>query len=299
MEEVEAVAAPKVHEEEVLHCSVCNVNFANKSKKDSHFKYSRLHELNMKSVKNADVVPTSIDADNKDAKLVYRGSKFMVRHAVHLEVYVYEQPSTNAREYKRLAVICYNIDEEEEYPTIYLNGDLVEMYVEEAAGSENDPVRQANLMTTVSDAALHYQMDIGEYLMNRITYENPGISIAKSAKEFRTLIVMGPKELLGKKIVPRRRQSTAVLFEVAEKKFAKDQAALMHATANATTLVNKTRVSMDLYDKMYGGNEIVIPRTLTLLSTSFAAPLKRFGSTLFNGVKSSPRRMKSTHIMAK
>ena len=290
MEKVEAVAKP-YEEEEVLHCSICNVDFADNSKKEKHFKYSTWHELNIKNGKTADVmVPTSIDADNKDAKLVYRGSKFMVQYACQLDVYVYEQPSTNARQYKRLAVIGYNVDKEEEYPALYLNGDLVEIYVQEAAGSEKNPGR--NLMATVSDAALQYKMDIGEYLMNRITYENPGVSIVKSVKEC-SLIVSGPKELLDKNIVRRRRQSIAIPFEVAAKKYAIDQAALTHATANAAKLANKAHASVDLYEKTYGSG-IVIPSTLTLLSTSFAAPLKRLGSTLFNGVKSSPRRMKST-----
>ena len=151
------------------------------------------------------------DDDNKNAKLIYRGSESVTNEHWEYEadIYVYEQPATIARPYKRLALICYNVDKEEEYPPIYLDGEMVE---KNAADREYTPTGLYNYKGECNNVE-QYDEDIGAYLMGRISYYKEGISISENFNDkYSDLRVSGPaKELLGTNIVHRRRAAAAPL----------------------------------------------------------------------------------------
>lgn len=290
-------AAPEVEVEvEKLYCEFCKLEFPTKFKKDTHMKYSALHELNMKS---KIAKPKETPAKAKEIlNLIYRGCKFIVKQNVQLDLYIYEQPITAERPYKRLAVICYNIDKEEEYPPIYLNAELVELHCQEGkSASEPNLSKEVNVVTEVVDGCQKYKTEVGNFVMSRISYSgHGGIVIEKNSKDtFETLLVPGPRRLDGANIEHKRRGSLAEQFEKAERRLEAEQRKLYEASKEAMDLANKTRISMNTFDSTFHKPTAPVPvpervqsSKLELLGQSIVSPIWRIGSKILHAV-TSPR----------
>ena len=238
--------------------------------------------------------PQTLDsksAGDEPAELIYQGSKFIVKHIVQLDVYVYEQQATPRRQYNRLAVVCYNIDKEVEYPPLYLNGKMVEMYAQQT-GNEGNFSREVSVVTNSGRHVDPRKEAIGAFIMSRLGYADPGgVSIEKNSKDtYDTLLVPGPRKLLGISIEHKRRRSLVDEFEKAEQRIVVEQQKLYEATSTATNLANQARISMNTYNAMFHPEAKSLKEMHNPVppTRSLAENLKRIGSKILHAV-ASPR----------
>jgi hypothetical protein len=265
-----------------LLCEICNVKFASAEKLKTHLKFSALHELNIKKTTQVPETcsaaglatiskekifasgksQTSINADDEDPKdlprLIFRGSKFIIKANMLLECYIYESDPTAKRHYKRFALICYNVDLEQEYSPIYMNGNIVEALAKQLTERNKHP---AELNVVVKneqvrrESGYNFNMSVGDWVLKRLICTVPGgVLLTRLTSDSTDIpLVHGPTIVSGAEVEhTQRRVSISEQFQQKEQELVNEAAQLKQNRKSALDFAEKARDTLEQYTKRFG-----------------------------------------------